>query len=96
METTVSIPFGSGADTKTDPKMLSAPKLTLLQDAIFTNRDRVTKRNGYDVSTKALVGGGNFSSPKMVSSYKNELVCARNHFSRITPFKLLRKFKRMV
>lgn len=75
-ETTVSIPFGSGVDTKTDPKMVSPPKLTLLQDAVFTNRERVTKRNGYTAMTKAIVGGGTWSSPTMSKSYLDELLLA--------------------
>lgn len=75
-ETTVSIPFGSGVDTKTDPKMVSPPKTILIQDGIFTNRQRVTKRNGYTSMTNALVGGGTWSSPTMSKSYQDELLLA--------------------
>lgn len=74
--TTVSIPFGSGADTKTDPKMVAPPKLTLLQDCIFTNPKRLTKRNGYASLTNSIVGGGTWSSPTMTKSYNGELLLA--------------------
>lgn len=74
--TVVGLPFSAGADTKTDPKMLDSPKLTLLQDAIFTNIKRISKRNGYDISTTALVGGGTWSNPTMVKSYRNEITLA--------------------
>lgn len=73
---TVSINLGGGVDTKTDPKMVNPGKLTLLQDCLFTNYKRLTKRNGYNAMSMNLVGGGTISSPTMVKSYRNELVCA--------------------
>lgn len=72
----VSVPFGAGLDTKTDPKMVDPPRPVLLQDAIFTNPKRILKRNGYDLMTNALIGGGTWSSPTLVKSYRNELVLA--------------------
>lgn len=73
---TVSINFGQGMDTKTDPKMVVSGKLQLLQDAIFTNSKRVKKRNGYTSMSLNAVGGGTISSPVMMKNYRNELVCA--------------------
>lgn len=72
----VSINFGQGVDTKTDPKLVIAGKLVSLQDAVFTNAKRLTKRNGYDALTLNKVGGGTLSAPTMVKSYKSELVCS--------------------
>ena len=72
----VSLPFGSGLDSKTDPKMVEAPKPVLLQDCIFTNTKRVLKRNGYNTATKNIVGGGTWSSPTMTKSYNNESLLA--------------------
>lgn len=74
--TVVDLPFGAGIDTKTDPKMLDAPKLVALQDGVFTNARRVKKRNGYTNLTNALVGGGTWSNPTMAASFKNELLLA--------------------
>lgn len=72
----VSLPFGPGLDTKTDPKMLDAVKLVLLQDCVFTNAKRLTKRPGYNEFTNALVGGGIWSNPTMTANYNNELLLA--------------------
>lgn len=74
--TTVSLPFGGGVDTKTDPKQVAAQKNTLLYDCIFTNPKRITKRNGYDPFTTAMVGGGVWSSPTMSASIRNQVLLA--------------------
>lgn len=75
-EQTISLNFGQGLDTKTDPKMLVPAKLALLQDGIFTNSKRASKRNGYSKMTNAIVGGGTWSSPTMDRNYNNEMVLA--------------------
>lgn len=72
----IPIDFGQGLDTKTDPKRVAVGKFQTLQNAIFTNKDRITKRNGYDVITNNIVGGGTLTAPKMVKNCQNELVCA--------------------
>ena len=74
-ESTVSLNFGQGMDTKTDPKMLST-KLTLLQNGIFTNAKRVSKRNGYTALGLNILTGGSITSPVMVKSYRNETLLA--------------------
>lgn len=76
---TVSLPFGAGLDTKTDSKMLAPPKLTTVQDAVFTNFKRLTKRNGYTDFTLNISGGGTITNPTLVKSYNNELVVAANN-----------------
>lgn len=75
-EATISLDFGQGIDTKTDPKMVVPAKLLTLQNAVFTKAKSLIKRNGYDKMTAALVGGGTLSSPSMARSYRNELLCA--------------------
>ena len=74
-EQVVSLGFGPGLSTKTDPKILSG-KLTLLKNGIFTDARQIRKRNGYDEMSLNIVGGGTLSSPTMVQDYRNELVCA--------------------
>lgn len=74
--TTVSLPFGGGVDAKTDPKQVAAQKNTLLYDCIFTNPKRITKRNGYDPFTTAMVGGGVWSNPTMSASIRNQVLLA--------------------
>jgi hypothetical protein len=73
---TISLPFSAGVDTKTDPKMLDAPKLVTLQDCVFNRPQSVSKRNGYDAMTKELVGGGTWSNPVMCKSYRDEQLIA--------------------
>lgn len=72
----IPIDFGQGVDTKSDPKQVVASKFRVIENGIFTNAKRITKRNGYDSISKNLVGGGTWSSPTMVKSYLNELVLA--------------------
>lgn len=72
----IPIHFGKGVDTKTDSKMVVLGRLLRLQDGVFTAPDQVDKRNGYGVITNSILGGGTITSPQMVRTYQNELVCA--------------------
>jgi hypothetical protein len=77
----ISVNFGQGIDTKTDPKLVVAGKLTRLENGVFTNAKRVSKRNGYDAISASIYGGGTLSSPKLLKAYRDELVCAdQGHF----------------
>lgn len=71
---TVSIGFGPGVDTKTDPKASAKP--ILIYDGIYTDPHRISKRPGNDSFSASIVGGGSISSPTMNRTYKNELVLA--------------------
>lgn len=53
---TISIPIATGANTKADPKMLPAQKLTSLTDCVFNADGRITKRNGYDSLGLNIIG----------------------------------------
>ncbi len=73
----IPIDLGQGIDSKTDPKLVMANKFQVIKDGIFTNTKRITKRNGYTQLTMSEVGTvGNISSPHMMRSFGNELVCA--------------------
>lgn len=72
--TTVSVEFGQGLDSKTDSKVTAKP--VLIQDGIFTNPRRISKRNGFDSVNLSILTGGSISSPTMFSSYRNEAICA--------------------
>lgn len=63
----IPIDFGQGVDTKTDPKAVKAGKFIRLENAVFTNVNRITKRNGYT----AL---GTSSAPVMNHEYNGELI----------------------
>lgn len=76
----ISIDFGQGIDTKTDPKLVVPGKFTRLENGIFTKAKQLLKRNGYDSLPTTIIGGGpqgtNLVAPVMVKSFKDELVCA--------------------
>lgn len=72
----VPVHMGKGVDTKTDAKLVQAGKLLRCQDAIQVAAQQWRKRNGYQKITPNILGGGTISSPKMMASFKDELVCA--------------------
>jgi hypothetical protein len=72
----IPINLGNGVDTKTDPKAVVAGKFLRVENGIYTNVDRVTKRNGYTLVPTTISGGGSLSSPKMIHGYNDELVAA--------------------
>lgn len=67
------IDLGQGVDTKTDPKMVIKGNLLLLENGIFTNPKRISKRNGYTELPTTIVGGGNLIGPKMAKVFNAEL-----------------------
>ena len=70
---TIALPFVSGLDTKTDPKLLESPKLRLLQNGLFTKPGRLSKRNGYTTLTSSAVSGS-LTSIEAHGTFKNELL----------------------
>lgn len=72
----VSINFGQGIDSKTDPKMVVDGKLVGLNNSAFTQAKQISKVNGYSTFTKAILGGGSITSPVMTKAYQNEIVQA--------------------
>jgi hypothetical protein len=75
-EQVIPINFGMGVDTKSDPKLVVAGKMLRLENAVFTHIKRVEKRNGYAALNPAVANFGVLTNPKMVKSYKNQLVAA--------------------
>lgn len=70
------IDFSGGINTKTDPKKVAPGEFLLVQDGVFTQIDQVRKRNGYtQLPTTIANGGGNLLSPRMISTYQNQLTC---------------------
>lgn len=72
----VPVEFGTGVDTKTDPKAVSMGKFLRLENGVFTAPGRVSKRNGYTALGTAIANVGSLSAPKMVHGYQNELIAA--------------------
>lgn len=72
----IPIDFGQGIDSKTDPKLVVAGKMLRLENCVFTNIKRITKRNGYNVLSNVIAGSGTTAGPKMVHEYNDELIAA--------------------
>lgn len=75
-EVVIPIDFGNGVDTKTDPKLVMPGKMLRLENGVFTNPHRISKRNGYVSLATTVEGGSVLSAPQMIASYEDELVCA--------------------
>jgi hypothetical protein len=71
----IPIDAGMGLDTKTDPKLVVPGKFVQLENAVFTNAKRLSKRNGYSKMSNAIVNGTTLVSPQMIKSYGSETVC---------------------
>lgn len=77
----VELSFGQGLDKKTDPKAVVQGKMLLLENAVFTEGHRISKRWGYgaiDRITYSPYNGtsGTLVAPKMIKAYNDEIVCA--------------------
>lgn len=75
-ERVIPVDFGQGVDTKTDSKQVVAGKFLRLENGVFTAPKRVAKRNGYAALTSGIAGGSSLSSPKLLTDFNDELVCA--------------------
>lgn len=71
---TLPVAFSGGIDTKTDPKRVVPGKLLLLENGVFTKGKKITKRNGYDILSKNILGGGTLSSSSGLGFFDNEML----------------------
>lgn len=71
----VNISLGQGVDTKSDPKQVVAGKLLVLENGIFTSKNRIKKRNGFKhLATTIDNSGTNITQGFGISTFKNELI----------------------
>lgn len=70
------IQIGAGIDTKTDDKKVLSTKLLTLENGIFTQPGKISKRDGYQSLPTAIVGGGSITSPLGLKTLGDELVVA--------------------
>lgn len=70
----ISIKFGQGIDTKSDPKTVIAGKYLSIENAVFTKVNQIAKRNGYTAFSDTIVSHGTLSDPKLVKAYNDELI----------------------
>lgn len=72
---TYAISLAAGVDTKTDPKQVVAGKLLVLENGIFTSRNRIRKRDGFSPLSQDIVGGGGtISNGQGLATYLDELL----------------------
>lgn len=71
---TISINFGNGIDTKTDPKLVQPGKLVDLQNRVFKKNGRLDKRNGYQILSGTTTDGSTLSGGSALAVFKDELL----------------------
>lgn len=67
---TFRVNFGLGLDTKTDPKVLSSGKMTVLQNCQFINGNRISKRNGFSAVGAAT---SSFTGISRIDSFRGSV-----------------------
>lgn len=70
----MSISFGQGLDTKTDPRQVVPGKLEVLQNSRFISGNELEKRNGNQLLTTTSAGVG-----KGIGTFNNEVVSFDNY-----------------
>jgi hypothetical protein len=69
------IVFAQGVDTKTNPRVLPAGKLLLLENALFTKPGRIEKRPGFEALRTDISGSSEqITSGKAVLAFQDELL----------------------
>lgn len=73
----LTFPLTEGIDTKTDPKLVSMPKLLTLENARRDKAGRISKRYGHEAlgsSIAAVDGGGSIENADALGTYDDELL----------------------
>lgn len=83
-ESTISIPFVAGIDTKTDPKQVPAGELLALENATFKTLKEIRKRNGYAALGNTVMAGprslsfstvgGTITAGSFIADFKDEIL----------------------
>lgn len=68
------IDFTGGIDTKTDPKLVSATELLVLENGVFVNSKTIKKRDGNKLCTNNLLAGGKIDAGEALGVYEDELL----------------------
>jgi len=72
----IHLPFEQGVETKTDEKVVMAPRLTLLENGMFRKTGRIAKRNGYSRLNQAILAATarDIENGLWVGNYADELL----------------------
>lgn len=69
----IPISLYKGIDSKQDEKNSLPGELNILENGVFTNPGKISKRNGFSILPRTALNG-NISTGKALSSYNSELV----------------------
>jgi hypothetical protein len=67
------IPFSLGLETKSDDSQLQISGVTVLENTLFDNPNKVIKRNGYDIVTTKLIDNSEITGAKFLANFEDEL-----------------------
>jgi hypothetical protein len=84
LDNLVSVPFASGVDTKSDPRVLSFGPLTTLENGVFHKTGAIHRRSGHDVLGRVIFGSTEqIDAAVGVASFGDELLLfgGRNIYS---------------
>lgn len=73
---TVTMPFGQGVDTKTDPKQVVAGKLLELENGVFTTLKALRKRDGNVALGNSVDNGTAITNGSGLATFGDELLVA--------------------
>ena len=73
-ETTLSVRFSAGVDTKSAQATVQAPKLLTLENCVFSRGTSLIKRNGYESRSLAVDVGGTMTGASRLARRGDELL----------------------
>ena len=74
----IPISFVEGVDEKTDSKMLKAPNLLELENAVYRKQGAIGHREGFSEQIRDISGGGSLSTIQKLDSFKHEFLAVAN------------------
>lgn len=71
---TVTINFGNGVDTKTDPKLVTPGNFLIAENGVFRKKGRIDKRNGYNILSSQTLEVTPLTDGQSLATFKDELL----------------------
>lgn len=72
-EQTIVVRFAAGVETKADPKTVPIAKLLAAENVVLTKGGSLSKRNGYDMLSRQIDGGGVYGAGVQLAARGDEL-----------------------
>ncbi len=70
----VAFKFVGGIETKMDSKAVPPVRLLALENGVFHRASSIKKRNGYELLSRAIDGGGSYTGARRLTSRDDELL----------------------